>query len=49
VTPAEAGLEPPLPEAPEQDEERPVAEPVEEPEVAVTEMPSEEEDESSAA
>jgi len=49
VTPAEAGLEPPPPEAPEQDEERPVEEPVEEPEVAVTEMPSEEEGESSAA
>jgi transcription termination/antitermination protein NusA len=49
VTPAEAGLEPPRPEAPEQDEERPVEEPVEEPEVAVTEMPSEEEGESSAA
>jgi len=49
VTPAEAGLEPPQPEAPEQDEERPVEEPVQEPEVAVTEMPSEEEGESSAA
>jgi hypothetical protein len=49
VTPAEAGLEPPQPEAPEQDEDRPVEEPVEEPEVAVTEMPSKEEGESSAA
>jgi transcription termination/antitermination protein NusA len=49
VTAAEAGPEPPQPEAPEQDEERPVAEPVEDPEVAVTEMPSEEEGESSAA
>jgi N utilization substance protein A len=42
---AEAGEE----VAPEQDEERPIQEPVEEPEVAVTEMPSEEEGESSAA
>ena len=49
VAPAESGLEPPQSEAPEQEEERPVEEPVQEPEVAVTEMPSEEEGESSAA
>jgi N utilization substance protein A len=49
ATPAEAGLETPEPQVPEQDEERPIDELVEEPEVAVSEAPSEEEESPSAA